>query len=75
MPHLTAQTKTTRLSKDFNDGRGEIHYIFSICAGAGVNGGVKSANFDDDKVIRMNQVPEIQVHIVKSSEKIAGIGG
>lgn len=38
------------------------------------NGGVKSANFDDYKVIRMSEVPEIQVHIVKSNEKIGGIG-
>jgi len=38
------------------------------------NGGVKSANFDDYNVMRMSEVPEIQVHIVKSSEKIGGIG-
>ncbi|NWF93901.1 MAG: xanthine dehydrogenase family protein molybdopterin-binding subunit [Syntrophaceae bacterium] len=38
------------------------------------NGGVKSANFDDYKVMRMSEVPEIEVHIVKSSEKIGGIG-
>jgi isoquinoline 1-oxidoreductase beta subunit len=38
------------------------------------NGGVKSANFDDYKVMRMSEVPEIQVHIVKSNEKIGGIG-
>ena len=38
------------------------------------NGGVKSANFDDYDVLRMSEVPEIEVHIVKSSEKIGGIG-
>ena len=37
-------------------------------------GGVKSANFDDYNVMRMSEVPEIEVHIVKSSEKIGGIG-
>jgi isoquinoline 1-oxidoreductase beta subunit len=38
------------------------------------NGGVKSANFDDYQIIKMSEVPEIEVHIVKSSEKIGGIG-
>jgi isoquinoline 1-oxidoreductase subunit beta len=38
------------------------------------NGGVKSANFDDYNLIRMSEVPEIEVHIVKSTEKIGGIG-
>jgi isoquinoline 1-oxidoreductase beta subunit len=38
------------------------------------NGGVKSANFDDYKVIKMSEVPEIEVHIIKSTEKIGGIG-
>jgi isoquinoline 1-oxidoreductase beta subunit len=38
------------------------------------NGGVKSANFDDYKLIRMSDTPEIEVHIVKSNEKIGGIG-
>jgi isoquinoline 1-oxidoreductase subunit beta len=37
-------------------------------------GGVKSGNFDDYNVIRMSEVPEIDVHIVKSTEKIGGIG-
>ena len=37
------------------------------------NGGVKSANFDDYGVIRMSEVPEIEVHVVKSTEKIGGI--
>lgn len=38
------------------------------------DGGVKSANFDDYGVIRMSEVPEIEVHVVKSTEKIGGIG-
>jgi isoquinoline 1-oxidoreductase beta subunit len=37
-------------------------------------GGVKSANFDDYHIIRMGEIPEIEVHIVKSNEKIGGIG-
>ncbi len=37
-------------------------------------GGVKSANFDDYKLIKMSEIPEIEVHIVKSTEKIGGIG-
>lgn len=39
------------------------------------NGGVKSANFNDYKILKMSEVPEIEVHIIKSSEKIGGIGG
>ncbi|HYA41536.1 MAG TPA: xanthine dehydrogenase family protein molybdopterin-binding subunit [Syntrophobacteraceae bacterium] len=38
------------------------------------NGGVKSANFDDYGVIRMSEVPDIEVHIVNSTEKMGGIG-
>ena len=38
------------------------------------DGGVKSANFDDYKIIRMSEIPEIEVHIVKSNEKIGGVG-
>jgi len=38
------------------------------------NGGVKSDNFDDYKIIRMSEIPEIEVHIVKSNEPIGGIG-
>jgi isoquinoline 1-oxidoreductase beta subunit len=37
-------------------------------------GGVKSANFDDYGILRMSEVPEIEVHIVKSGEKLGGIG-
>jgi isoquinoline 1-oxidoreductase beta subunit len=38
------------------------------------NGGVSSANFIDYNPIRISEVPDIEVHIVKSSEKIGGIG-
>jgi len=38
------------------------------------NGGVKSANFDDYKLIRINDIPEIEVHMIKSKEQIGGIG-
>jgi isoquinoline 1-oxidoreductase beta subunit len=38
------------------------------------NGGVKSSNFDDYAVIRMSQIPDIEVHIINSKEKLGGIG-
>ena len=38
------------------------------------NGGVASVNFDDYPILRMSEVPEIEVHIVKSTDKIGGIG-
>lgn len=37
-------------------------------------GGVASANFDDYPLLRLSEVPEIEVHIVPSTEKIGGIG-
>ena len=37
-------------------------------------GGVTTGNFDDYNLLRMSEVPEIEVHIVKSTEKIGGIG-
>ncbi len=37
-------------------------------------GGVASANFDAYPIIRMSEVPEIEVHMVKSTDKIGGIG-
>ncbi len=37
-------------------------------------GGVASSNFDDYPLIRMSEVPPIEVHIVKSSDRIGGIG-
>ena len=38
------------------------------------NGGVASSNFDNYPIMRMSEAPEIDVHIVKSTEKIGGIG-
>lgn len=38
------------------------------------NGGVKSGNFDDYGILRMSEVPEIQVHIVKGNKSLGGIG-
>jgi isoquinoline 1-oxidoreductase beta subunit len=38
------------------------------------DGGVVSANFDDYNPIRLSEVPDIEVHIVKSDEAIGGIG-
>jgi isoquinoline 1-oxidoreductase beta subunit len=37
-------------------------------------GGVASSNFGDYPIIRMSEIPEIEVHIVKSTDKIGGIG-
>lgn len=38
------------------------------------NGGVKTANFDEYQVLRMGEVPEIEVHIAQSRHKIGGVG-
>jgi isoquinoline 1-oxidoreductase beta subunit len=38
------------------------------------NGGVKTANFYNYNELRMNEAPEIEVHLVKSKDKIGGIG-
>ena len=38
------------------------------------DGGVVSANFDDYNPIRLSEVPDIEVHIVKSDETMGGIG-
>lgn len=37
-------------------------------------GGVESANFYNYDILRMDETPEIEVHIVKSNEKMGGIG-
>ncbi|MCP4690667.1 MAG: xanthine dehydrogenase family protein molybdopterin-binding subunit [Desulfobacterales bacterium] len=55
----------------------------AICMALGValkeeimfaDGGVASANFDDYDILRMSEVPDIEVHIVKSEESLGGIG-
>jgi isoquinoline 1-oxidoreductase beta subunit len=38
------------------------------------DGGVKTANFDEYPVLRMSEVPKIEVHIAKSRHKIGGVG-
>jgi isoquinoline 1-oxidoreductase beta subunit len=38
------------------------------------SGGVKSANFNDYGILRMSEVPDIEVHIVKGNDKMGGIG-
>jgi isoquinoline 1-oxidoreductase beta subunit len=38
------------------------------------DGGVGSRNFGDYPILQMSEVPEIEVHIVESGEKIGGIG-
>jgi len=38
------------------------------------NGGVKSANFNDYGILRMSEVPDIEVHVVKGNDKMGGIG-
>jgi len=38
------------------------------------NGGVSSANYDDYPILTMNETPDIEVHIVKSDDKIGGVG-
>jgi isoquinoline 1-oxidoreductase beta subunit len=37
-------------------------------------GGVKESNFHDYRVLRMNEMPVVEVHIVPSTEKPGGIG-
>jgi isoquinoline 1-oxidoreductase beta subunit len=37
-------------------------------------GGVASSNFDNYPIMRMSEAPDIEVHVVKSTEKIGGIG-
>jgi CO/xanthine dehydrogenase Mo-binding subunit len=38
------------------------------------DGGVKSENFGNYELLRMSEAPEVDVHIVKSGEKLGGIG-
>lgn len=38
------------------------------------DGVMASANFDDYRLIRMSENPEVNVHIVKSDDEIGGIG-
>lgn len=38
------------------------------------NGRVEQSNFDDYKMLRIDEVPEIEVHIMKSDEAVGGVG-
>jgi CO/xanthine dehydrogenase Mo-binding subunit len=38
------------------------------------NGRVEQSNFDDYRVLRINEVPVIDVHLVKSAEAPGGVG-
>ncbi len=38
------------------------------------NGGIQTANFYNYNELRMNEAPEVEVHLVKSKDKIGGIG-
>jgi isoquinoline 1-oxidoreductase beta subunit len=38
------------------------------------NGRVQQGNFDDYPVLRMNEMPKVEVHIVDSGEKSGGVG-
>ncbi|HSE53130.1 MAG TPA: molybdopterin cofactor-binding domain-containing protein, partial [Gemmatimonadales bacterium] len=38
------------------------------------SGGVRESNYHDYRVLRMNEMPVVEVHIVPSSEKPGGIG-
>jgi isoquinoline 1-oxidoreductase beta subunit len=38
------------------------------------NGRVEQSNFDDYQMVRMNEAPAIEVHIVKNSEPPGGMG-
>ncbi len=38
------------------------------------NGGIKSENFGDYELLRMIESPEVDVHIVKSGDRLGGIG-
>ena len=38
------------------------------------NGRVKEQNFDDYRMLRMNETPEIEVYVVDSTEKPGGMG-
>ena len=38
------------------------------------NGRVKQSNFHDYRMVRMNEMPEVEVHILDSKEKMGGVG-
>ena len=38
------------------------------------NGKVKQSNFNNYKMLRMNEMPQVEVHILDSTEKMGGVG-
>jgi isoquinoline 1-oxidoreductase beta subunit len=38
------------------------------------NGRIQQSNFHDYRMLRMDQAPDIQIHIIKSAESPGGIG-
>ena len=38
------------------------------------NGRVQQSNFHDYPMLRMNEMPEVEVHIIPSAEKMGGVG-
>ncbi len=38
------------------------------------NGRVQQSNFNDYRMLRINEIPEIEVHLIKSAEAPGGIG-
>jgi isoquinoline 1-oxidoreductase beta subunit len=38
------------------------------------NGRVRQSNFNDYRMLRIDEVPDIEVHVIKSSEDPGGIG-
>jgi isoquinoline 1-oxidoreductase subunit beta len=39
-----------------------------------VNGRVQQSNFNDYRILRIDEVPNIEVHVIKSGENPGGIG-
>jgi isoquinoline 1-oxidoreductase subunit beta len=37
-------------------------------------GRVKQGNFNDYRMLRMNEIPVMEVHLMESTEKIGGVG-
>ena len=38
------------------------------------NGGVEQSNFDDYEILTYNEMPEIEVHIIKNYYPVGGVG-
>ena len=42
--------------------------------GTGADGALAQSNFHDYQVLRMDEVPEVEVHLVESTEYPTGLG-